>query len=78
VEIAGRDFGLGDSPDHVQFPLELILRHALGGAQEHLFDIRLGDARLASDGVHVERRIAPSENDQAFLPRDALDHAFAQ
>ena len=45
--------------------------------KENLLDVGLRGACLPADRVATHRRIAPSEDSQAFLPRDALDNAFA-
>ena len=46
-------------------------------ADEDLLDIGLRGARLAADGVAVDRRVAPAENRQALFLRNALEDAFA-
>jgi len=75
-EIGGGNFRFHALADHVEFALKFVLRHALGAADEDLFDIRLGSARHAADGGALDGRIAPAQDLEAFLANDALDDAF--
>jgi len=42
-----------------------------------LLDVRLRDTRNSSNGLTIDRRVAPTQNRQSFFLDDPLQHAFA-
>ena len=66
----------GPLPDDIELSFEGDFAHPALAADEDLLNIGLRGARDASDGIDVQRGIAPSENFQAFFADNPFEHAF--
>ncbi len=67
-----RDLDFGPLADDAELAFELLFTHAGGAPDENLLDVGLGVARHSPYGGPVDRRVAPAEDRQAFLPHDTF------
>ena len=70
--------GLGPLADHVKLPLQRILVHARGAADEDLFDVGLRGASYAANRAAIDRRVSPAQDGEPFLAHNPLQYAFAK
>jgi hypothetical protein len=77
ADVGGADFVFDALADDVEFAFELDFGEGGGAADEDLFDVGLGGAGDAADGVDVEGGVAPAEDFEAFFAdypfEDTLD-----
>ena len=78
ANVGGANFVFRALADDVELPFELDFRHADGAADEDLFDVGLGGAGDATDGVDIEGGVAPAEDFEALFAGDAFEDTFDQ
>ena len=54
----------------------MIDSHGGGAADENLLNVRLGGAGHASDGVDINRGVAPAEEGEAFFANNAFQNSL--
>src|SRR5208282_6344524 len=77
-QVAPGDFDLRPLPDDIKLALERVLIHTQRAPDEDLLNVRLGAAGQATDGVRVDRRIAPAQDRKALLIDNLLDNALTK
>ena len=64
--------------DDVKFAFQGIGIHAVRPLDKKLLDVRLRVAGQAPDGIGIHRRVAPTQDGQAFVARNFFQNGFAR